>query len=400
MKMKNFTKTGLILLMTFGIALMSFGQQIAAVNMNSPSNTNGKQTTRSFTTVNSLLETPILTRGAGAVDVSPTGTATMLANLTYSANKAEAITNNAYFEFSIEPKGGITVAVTRIDARLRGLANSPTAYQFRVSTDNSATFTDVGAEGTIPNLDAGTDITFNITGISVTAPAKATFRVYAWGGTTGITPSASSNSSFSIGKSTGASPNVLAVFGTLSGTLPVSLTNFTGKAELSTNKLTWTTASETNNSHFEILRSNNGTPSEIIGTVKGKGTTNQFSTYNFIDAKPLGSTNYYQLNQVDFDGKTSLSSIISVKSDGSQTTLSVDAPKNAYAVNCLINASNVQEGTLSIYDLNGKVLFTNKYLLNEGANTLVIPFNNNNGLYVCSLQTNGNNLVKKFLLNN
>ena len=95
--------------------------------------------------------------------------------------------------------------------------------------------------------------------------------------------------------------------------LPVELMNL--QAVLLDNKttqLTWQTASEVNNEGFDIERSKDGQHWEIIGFVDGHGTTQVTQRYTIIDEKPMKGLNYYRLRQVDFDGKSVYSFIVSI----------------------------------------------------------------------------------------
>jgi hypothetical protein len=94
--------------------------------------------------------------------------------------------------------------------------------------------------------------------------------------------------------------------------LPIELLSFTGYIENGKPKLLWTTASEKNNDHFVISRYENG---ELwkIGTVQGAGTSNQLNKYQWIDeSSNLTGKLYYQLKQVDYDGKSETFNIIIV----------------------------------------------------------------------------------------
>jgi hypothetical protein len=87
------------------------------------------------------------------------------------------------------------------------------------------------------------------------------------------------------------------------GALPVELEEFTATAEGRSAVLHWTTASETDNDHFDIERSPDAISWTKIGSKKGAGTTNSKTEYNLIDAAPLEDDNYYRLKQVDVDGQ-------------------------------------------------------------------------------------------------
>jgi len=100
--------------------------------------------------------------------------------------------------------------------------------------------------------------------------------------------------------------------------IPVELTSFTASV-LHNEKaveLNWTTATETNNSGFEILRkAQNDNNWESIGFVPGFGITTEPKSYSFIDEN-VSSGNYkYRLKQIDFDGTFTYSNEIEVEVD-------------------------------------------------------------------------------------
>jgi hypothetical protein len=108
--------------------------------------------------------------------------------------------------------------------------------------------------------------------------------------------------------------------------LPVSFVSFDAKAvDNSKIQVTWTTASEKNNSHFVIERSYNAKNFEAIGQVEGRGDSEELISYAFMDANPLAGTNYYRLKQVDrtvvengnvIEGKATFSRIVAVTREG------------------------------------------------------------------------------------
>lgn len=81
-------------------------------------------------------------------------------------------------------------------------------------------------------------------------------------------------------------------------------------------ELLWATASETNNSHFNIERSADTRNFETIGEIKGAGNSSKELSYEYIDEKPLTGLNYYRIKQTDFDGRFSYSEIRSVRFKG------------------------------------------------------------------------------------
>lgn len=84
--------------------------------------------------------------------------------------------------------------------------------------------------------------------------------------------------------------------------LPVELLFF-HVSYASSVQLKWATASELNNDHFEIERSEDGIYFYEIGRVAGHGTTTEEHPYFFEDTEVIANTEYYHLKQVDYDGR-------------------------------------------------------------------------------------------------
>ena len=98
--------------------------------------------------------------------------------------------------------------------------------------------------------------------------------------------------------------------------LPVELTDFTVQAVKNIDaQLSWTTASEKNNDHFDVERSTVGATFVKIGQVKGQGTSSSPTAYALTDAgigaKASGQV-YYRLKQVDTDGTATYSPVRTV----------------------------------------------------------------------------------------
>lgn len=92
--------------------------------------------------------------------------------------------------------------------------------------------------------------------------------------------------------------------------LPVELLSFYGETLNGINQLYWSTASEHDNSHFTIERSDKGIEFTEIGTVQGQGNSSTNIDYTFTDYSPINKRNYYRLKQVDFSGDYSYSNVI------------------------------------------------------------------------------------------
>ncbi|TVP50827.1 MAG: hypothetical protein EA341_06735 [Mongoliibacter sp.] len=90
--------------------------------------------------------------------------------------------------------------------------------------------------------------------------------------------------------------------------------------------LSWATAKEWENSHFEIERSiSEISDFEKIAEVEGMGWTDQITEYEYVDEQlPLGGKNLlYRLKQVDFNGNFEYSEVVSVRVPGVEFTQGV-----------------------------------------------------------------------------
>jgi len=89
----------------------------------------------------------------------------------------------------------------------------------------------------------------------------------------------------------------------LDGVLPVSLSTLNSSVTGRNIKLNWTTASETNNSGFDIERMNVSDNNwSKIGFVSGHGTVSTPSNYSFEDRNLMSGKYKYRLKQIDVNG--------------------------------------------------------------------------------------------------
>jgi len=182
-------------------------------------------------------------------------------------------------------------------------------------------------------------------------------------------------------------------------TLPVELKEFTvqlnekGEAELK-----WTTAAEINNSHFEVERSLNSENSFVkIGMVKGHGNSNLLKTYNYIDKlnsiNQSASTIYYRLKQVDYDGKSAYSHIVSLDLNQDKE-IQININPNPFKDE--INISGVRElSSLKIYEPSGKELMS-KILSGSSDGSYIIKINSTEkGLFILKINNETFKLIKE-----
>jgi len=193
-----------------------FGQILAWQFNSAPGG--GKDLTYNSTTTDVNLETSVLTRGAGA-PASSSVSNSFATIFTTSATLNEAISNNAYFEFTVKPKAGYYVSLTDLDVNLR-IAVATMYYQFRYSLDGT-NFTDIGSPGTLSDLNVNgvfqntIDLAAYTNLTNVPSTTTITFRLYGWG----------ASGSFALGKSGTTNVNALFFGGIVSNTLSTVSSN-------------------------------------------------------------------------------------------------------------------------------------------------------------------------------
>lgn len=178
--------------------------------------------------------------------------------------------------------------------------------------------------------------------------------------------------------------------GTCATVLPIELSNFQAVNKGNRNVLTWTTLTELNNKMFKIERSFDGKTFTEIGEVKGAGTTEFPRSYTFYDEGPL-SISYYRLRQIDFDGKSKPSNIVSVSlKEGNDIVLYPNPTKDKIS----FNTSGFKPNRVLIYNNLGQIVMDKTYQINElDVSSL------QTGIYVLELVSDNLKLNKRFVKN-
>jgi hypothetical protein len=173
------------------------------------------------------------------------------------------------------------------------------------------------------------------------------------------------------------------------GVLPITLTNFTGEAKDYGVRLNWVTAQESNNQYFEVLRAGEDKNFTSIGKVNGAVNSSEIKTYSFSDFNPLAGNNYYQLKQVDLDGKSESFGPVVVKFGLSEDSFSV-LSASEISVTISISSSEEKQAELSYIGLDGRTLYKQNISLASGLNTFSIPVDKSTGnIGIITLRANG-----------
>ena len=102
-----------------------------------------------------------------------------------------------------------------------------------------------------------------------------------------------------------------------SGPLPVELIHFSASKADKNVLLQWATASEHNNTGFELERSADAVHWTNVAWISTKnGNTDRVQEYAFLDEHPIRGLNYYRLRQTDRDGKVVVYPVTAVNMGG------------------------------------------------------------------------------------
>jgi len=88
----------------------------------------------------------------------------------------------------------------------------------------------------------------------------------------------------------------------LCATVPVELTSFSANVNNNIVTLNWSTATEINNSGFEIERKSANNDWTNIGFVAGSGSTTEIRNYSYSDNSVTSGSYSYRLKQIDYNG--------------------------------------------------------------------------------------------------
>ncbi len=190
-------------------------------------------------------------------------------------------------------------------------------------------------------------------------------------------------------------------------TTPVELNSFTAKVDNKDIVLNWQTATETNNSGFEILRSDqNESNWDQIGFIEGNGTTSNESNYSFIDRNLSIGKYEYKLKQIDYDGSFEYSNVVDINISGpTQFSLYQNYPNPFNPTTAIkYNLPENLNVVITFYNqLGEEVMKIQEGDQNAGTYNLSVDFSDlPSGVYIYRLNANNSNKnfvqVKKMCL--
>ena len=155
-------------------------------------------------------------------------------------------------------------------------------------------------------------------------------------------------------KNTGTSPTG---FSSNPVSLPVTWVSFSAIRTGEAVTLNWSTVNEKNNSHFEVERSLDGSNWNTIGTVEA-GVMGQADAYSYTDETAGTAETWYRLRQVDLDGQSEYSKVVTV--GGTNATATTTPKTTIFAAGKTVNIRFAEPTnsrmTVRLISLGGQVL--------------------------------------------
>ena len=178
--------------------------------------------------------------------------------------------------------------------------------------------------------------------------------------------------------------------------LPIVLTSFSAK-EINHNHVlvSWTTSMVHLADHFEVQRSSDDKNFQTIQKVIAVGESETPQYYSANDNNPFTGVNYYQLKEIDKDGKFYISPVVTVNFDRPAGIEIYPNPAGDYTS---INSQKDAILEVNIYDVTGKLL---KTIPSTGELTFVRLNTSwlSGGIYFISVKTTSTIYRQKLLKN-
>jgi hypothetical protein len=145
--------------------------------------------------------------------------------------------------------------------------------------------------------------------------------------------------------------------------LPVTFIDFTADNYKNNIQLRWSTAQESNSSHFEIQKNSNNNSQNffLVGNVNAAGESSTRKEYNYIDDAPIGGTTYYRIRQVDRDGNSMYSRTISVQYHPETLVKRWLNPVQDAVFFQLTSYIADSRNEWIVYDMNGRIVHRERY---------------------------------------
>jgi trimeric autotransporter adhesin len=160
-----------------------------------------------------------------------------------------------------------------------------------------------------------------------------------------------------------------------SSNTPMLLLSFTGSSQGTVANLQWTTENETNSKWFVIERSGSTGGFDSIGVMFGINNA-QETNYSFTDEYMLNGTNIYRLREVDMNGVTRYSIVVTMSSMQMKSSMEVYPNPTVASINFSVPSAIPQPVLVQVYSMTGVMVITTQNQLVAGNNLETLTVGN------------------------
>lgn len=280
-----------------------------------------------------------------------------------------------YAEYTVTANAGFTMSVTGFTLVTRKSSSGPSPITIRSSNDGY--MADLFSETVNSSCTAKGG---SISTINIPDGGSITFRI------------------FGVGSSSGGNLRMddVTILGTTAPvSMPVEMTSFNARNVDNNVHLAWATASELNNSHFELEVSQDGRQFENITQIQGNGTTLNAQSYEYIHQNPANGVSYYRLKQVDFDGAFEYSEVRSVRVEG-ENNIRITPSAAISQIEVEVNTLIANNTSIRIIDMMGRTVLSTTF--DGDSNSKVIDVVDlSKGHYIVHVQAGAEVMTQRFV---
>lgn len=184
--------------------------------------------------------------------------------------------------------------------------------------------------------------------------------------------------------------------------LPVTITSFTANLQTSNQvKVAWSTSQETNSRRFDIERSTDGVIYKTVETKAAAGNSSIQLFYSINDdvTSVTAPILYYRLKQIDIDGKSYLSKVVSIKLKKTVSDFIVSPNPYRNNVNINIEWDKNETTVIKVFNVAGAEVVAKSVKMIKGNNYITIDDLSKlqPGNYIIQFNTSNGKLIKQVI---
>jgi len=167
----------------------------------------------------------------------------------------------------------------------------------------------------------------------------------------------------------------------------------------------WSTRQEVNHDRFEVERSLSGRDFTYLGTVvEAHESSGAVKSYRFVDKhadEEARKELYYRIKQIDIDGRTSYSRVLSLSMAPSERELEVRIPNpvRGQRLSLGLTASRSGEGEFMLRDVQGRIILRESMQVLRGSSSRYIGIGPlPGGIYIAEVKFGASSYKQKILI--